>query len=128
MSLIRTIKTGQGVLCWDDETYRAVLFKLTKKNSAKDLTEWEAEKVIKYMRECGFKPLAKRGKKPSVAKCKQAILSKIEALLAENKLSWNYTKGIAKSMFKQDNLEWLTAEQLRTVLTALIYHNKRQKG
>ena len=128
-ALIGVIKTGQSYLRWDDTTYRSVLARLCDgKMSATKCSLGELEKVREYMHEQGFPRTTRRhGRRPKVAMTKTAILSKIEALLAEAKRPWEYAEGMAAHMFKQHVLEWLTVEQLSAVMKALIIHAKRRK-
>ncbi|HAG0017648.1 TPA: regulatory protein GemA [Salmonella enterica] len=108
-SLIRAIKTGQARLGWDDATYRGVLVRLTGKSSAKECSIREMKDVIEYMHSQGFPRQAPKGKgrRPNVAEHRKAMLAKIEALLAEDGLSWAYAEGIASQMYKTKTIEWL---------------------
>lgn len=124
-SLIKVIHTGKKSLGWDDETYRAVLVRVTGKRSARDCSESELESVVRYMRGQGFAPVVKHGRRPRVASAKKAMLGKIEALLAESGRAWTYAEGIANRMFRQTKLEWLTVEQMRALMNALQYDAKR---
>lgn len=127
-ALIGVIKTGQSYLQWDDVTYRSVLARLCDgKTSATKCTLGELEKVREYMHEQGFPRTAKRhGRRPKVAQSRESILAKIEALLAEAKRPWNYAEGMAAHMFKQHVIEWLTVEQLSSLMKALIIDAKRR--
>lgn len=126
--LIRAIKTGQSRLGWDDVTYRSVLVRLTGKDSATKCSIRELEDVIAYMHDQGFPHQAPKGKgrRPNVAKRRKAMLAKIEALLAEDGLSWAYAEGIASHMYGQKVLEWLDDEQLHSVMIALIKQAQRK--
>ncbi|UNF46086.1 regulatory protein GemA [Bartonella krasnovii] len=55
MSLV-AIHMGRRALALDDETYRAMLYRLTGKHSAKDLSVLERRLVVDEMRAWGFKP------------------------------------------------------------------------
>ncbi|EDA0231770.1 regulatory protein GemA [Salmonella enterica] len=126
--LIRAIKTGQSFLGWDDATYRGVLYRLTGKRSSTACSVRELEDVKEYMHSKGFPRKAPKGKgrRPNVAKCRKAMLAKIEALLAERGLSWAYAEGIASHMYRQHVIEWLDDEQLHGVMVALIKQARRQ--
>ncbi|WP_048797069.1 MULTISPECIES: gp16 family protein [Serratia] len=124
-NLIKVIHTGKKALGWDDETYRAVLARVTGKRSARDCSEAELERVVLYMRDQGFASTAKYGRKPNAAIGKKAVLGKIEALLAEAKRPWGYAEALGKRMFDQQKLEWLTTKQLIAVMNALQYDAKR---
>ncbi|ECI2309115.1 DUF1018 domain-containing protein, partial [Salmonella enterica subsp. enterica serovar Infantis] len=67
-----------------------------------------------------------KGRRPNVANRRKALLSKIEALLAEGGLSWVYAEGIASHMYKQHVIEWLDDDQLHGVMVALIQRARRQ--
>lgn len=124
-NLIKVIHTGKKSLGWDDETYRAVLVQVTGKHSARDCTQDELERVVRYMRQKGFAPLAQQGRRPNVASSREAILGKIEALLTEAKRPWSYAVSMGKRMTGKERLEWLTTEQLTAVMNALQYDAKR---
>ncbi|ELL7737305.1 regulatory protein GemA [Salmonella enterica] len=126
--LIGAIKAGQSFLGWDDATYRGVLCRLTGKRSSTKCSIRELEDVKEYMHSQGFPRKAPKGKgrRPNVANRRKAILSKIEALLAEGGLSWAYAEGIASHMYKQHVIEWLDDDQLHGVMVALIKQSRRQ--
>ncbi|EJP5180540.1 regulatory protein GemA [Salmonella enterica] len=126
--LIGAIKAGQSFLGWDDATYRGVLCRLTGKRSSTKCSIRELEDVKEYMHSQGFPRKAPKGKgrRPNVANRRKALLSKIEALLAEGGLSWAYAEGIASHMYKQHVIEWLDDDQLHGVMVALIKQSRRQ--
>ncbi|HBP7554515.1 TPA: regulatory protein GemA [Salmonella enterica subsp. enterica serovar Infantis] len=126
--LIGAIKAGQSFLGWDDVTYRGVLCRLTGKRSSTKCSIRELEDVKEYMHSQGFPRKAPKGKgrRPNVANRRKALLSKIEALLAEGGLSWAYAEGIASHMYKQQVIEWLDDDQLHGVMVALIKQARRQ--
>lgn len=119
-NLIRIIHTGKSRLGWDDETYRDVLFRQTGKRSARDCSVSELEKTVLYMRTQGFTP-SSRGRRPRVATGRKAILSKIEALLADAGRPWGYLDGITERMLGEKKpVEWLDDEQIYKVMQMLI--------
>nr|WP_237162961.1 regulatory protein GemA [Serratia symbiotica] len=125
-NLIKVIHTGKKALGWDDETYRAVLARETGKRSARDCSDAELERMVRYMRSQGFAPVASHGKKPNVAAGRKAMVSKMEALLAEANRPWSYLDGIIKRMLGEVKpLAWLNDEQVRKVLQMLIIDAKR---
>lgn len=126
--LIGAIKAGQSFLGWDDATYRGVLCRLTGKRSSTKCSIRELEGVKEYMHSQGYPRKAPKGKgrRPNVANRRKAILSKIEALLAEGGLSWAYAEGIASHMYKQHVIEWLDDDQLHGVMVALTQRARRQ--
>ncbi|EDQ0311414.1 regulatory protein GemA [Salmonella enterica subsp. enterica serovar Berta] len=126
--LIGAIKAGQSFLGWDDATYRGVLCRLTGKRSSTKCSIRELEDVKEYMHSQGYPRKAPKGKgrRPNVANRRKALLSKIEALLAEGGLSWAYAEGIASHMYKQHVIEWLDDDQLHGVMVALTQRARRQ--
>ncbi|XBC27920.1 regulatory protein GemA [Leminorella grimontii] len=128
--LIGAVKAGQAALGWDDETYRAVIARLAGgKTSAAKCTLEELEAIKEYMHEQGFpRRSSKHGRRPKVAAKRKAILSKIEALLADAGRSWKYAEAMAGHMYGQLVIEWLTDEQLNGVLVALIKDAKRRNA
>ena len=124
-NLIRIIHTGKSSLGWDDETYRDVLARQTGKRSARDCTLSELEKVVTYMRTVGFAP-SSRGHRPRVASGRQAMLSKIEAMLAEAGRPWSYLDSIVERMLGEKKpVEWLNDDQVRKLMQMLIVDAKR---
>lgn len=125
-NLLKVIHTGKKILGWTDEVYRDVLARETGKRSARDCSDAELERMIRYMRAQGFAPLAKHGKKPNVAAGRKAMVSKIEAILAEAGRPWSYLDGIIKRMLGEVKpLAWLNDDQVRKVLQMLIIDAKR---
>ncbi|WP_375672105.1 MULTISPECIES: regulatory protein GemA [unclassified Bartonella] len=57
---LAVLHMGKRALGLDDETYRALLYRLTGKQSAKDLNFSEKHLVIAEMKAFGFKPNGKR--------------------------------------------------------------------
>lgn len=56
---LAALHMGRRALALDDETYRAMLYRLTGKYSSKDLIVLEKRLVVDEMRACGFQPKAK---------------------------------------------------------------------
>lgn len=125
MAKVHIAKKDLGL---DDDTYRDVLERVTGKRSCKGMTIAQLESVIKDMEAHGFTPKAapKHGKKPSVIGRRQNLMNKIEAMLADMGLHWNYAHGMADSMFKIKRLQWLSDDQLYRVTQALSVYQKRQ--
>ncbi len=111
-------------LCLDDETYRALLSRVTGQSSAKDLSPLLVAKVLQEFKRLGWKPKHGRSK-PKPAADKAKLVGKIEAQLAEAGRPWEYGDGLAKRMYNVDRLEWLDAEQLGGVVAALAKDAKR---
>ena len=121
LSKIHIAKKDLGL---DDETYRALLSRITGQSSAKDLSPLDVAKVLREFERLGWKPQQGRSK-PKPAADKAKLVGKIEAQLAEAGRPWDYGDGLAKRMYNVDRLEWLDAEQLGGVVAALAKDAKR---
>lgn len=121
------IHIAKKELAMDDDTYRAMLQSIAGVSSSKDLTDAGVTKMLEHLQRCGWKPkaTAKVGKRPRVGRSRQALVGKVEALLAEAKHSWSYADAMAKRMFGVDKTGWLDVEQLVKLVAALTYDAKR---
>lgn len=126
--LIAKIKIAQASLGLDDATYRALLERVCGKRSCTQMNVRELEAVLAELKSKGFVPKAKH-KRPSSRRSADAMMSKVEALLADNGLPWNYAHGMAKKMFGVDRVQWLSDEHLHKLIAALqIYANRRKQN
>ena len=57
----------------------------------------------------------------------EAMIRKIEAILAEFKLGWDYADRMARRMFGIDRLAWCDAGQTYKILQALCVYQQRAK-
>lgn len=125
--LIGVVKMGQQHLGWDDDTYRAVLARLTGKTSARLCSLDELVRVRDYMHDAGFPRPKSHGRRPNTARTKTGILSKIEAILADAGRPWDYAESMARRMFSRQAIEWLTYDELTCLMQALIIDQKRRQ-
>lgn len=132
-ALLAKIHIAKKDLCLDDGMYRDILKRVTGKDSSAKMLIGELEKVIYEFGNLGWKPSAKpkHGKKPSVSKDKpsrQAIMDKIEALLSDMGLHWNYAHAMARGMHKKERLDFCTDDELHKVMQGLaVYQNRKRK-
>jgi phage gp16-like protein len=112
----------------DEETYRAMLLQHGGASSSKDLTIIGAAKVLAHLERCGFKPKAAARPRPAVGADRQALMRKVEAQLADAKLSWAYADGMAKRICKVDRIEFCDAVALGKIVAALAYQAGRRAG
>lgn len=134
-ALIAKIHIAKKHLGYDDATYRDVLEWVTGKTSCKEMDLGELKKVLMQLKQLGFTPTPTAtqnqtptwGKKPSTTKPKQALIGKIEAVLADLSLNWNYAHALAKKMFGVDMVHWLDTDRLYKVVQALAVYQKRQE-
>jgi phage gp16-like protein len=113
----------------DDITYREMLMSIAGVKSSADLDQAGREKVLNHLWKRGLKPELKSarasGMHVSPPRSREPLLNKIGALLTATELSWAYADGIGKRMFGVDSVRWLDPDQLRKVLAALVYNQKR---
>lgn len=104
----------------DDDTYRALLERLTGQRSAAALDWTGRKRIIDYL----ARTVKKRPASP--AEPKAALIGKIEALLLDTQTPWAYAHGIARQMWGVEKIEWLDTEQLRGIVTALVQMQRRK--
>jgi phage gp16-like protein len=124
---IAAIHIAKKDLGLDDDTYREMLKAATGKTSCKDMHISDLYKVMEHLKQLGYK--SKRsgyGKRPNPAQGNKALMSKVEALLADRKLHWNYAHSMAKRMYGVEKVDWLESEQLISVITALSNQAKKE--
>lgn len=127
--LIAKIKIAQKQLDMVDDAYRAMLVRVTGKDSCAKMGVPELEKVAEEMKRMGFVPLAKsHGTRPRRRSSADPMMRKIEALLASMALHWNYAHALAKRMYGVARVEWLTDEHMRGVIAALTKKQQKIKG
>lgn len=118
------IHIAKKYLGLDDDTYRALLSRVTGKSSAKDLSPLQVANVLREFERLGWKPTHGRDK-PKPAADRAKLVGKIEAQLAEAGRPWEYGDGLAKRLYKVERLEWLDSVQLQGVVATLAYDAKR---
>lgn len=123
LALIHQAKTALGL---DDDTYRALLERLTGKRSAADL-DWRGRKlVLDHLKAQGARP---KSKARPVAPEKAPLVAKIRAQLINHptgRLPDSYADGIAKQMFGVDNYTWCNLAQLDKLVQALAVDTRRR--
>ena len=128
MAAIHAAKRDLGM---DDDTYRAMLFNVTNKRSAKDLTQGEIGNVLDHMRKLGATKLGNRkanypGKPHTFNKHDQ--MAKVEALLADLSLPWSYADAIAKRQMGVEKMAWVTEPRhFKAIIAALSVEQEKQQ-
>lgn len=131
--LIAQIHIAKNQLGMEEENYRATLQRITGKDSCSEMKTSELVDVVKEMKRLGFKPSStarsakKHGKKPSVTKSKEALINKIEAMIADLDLSWDYVHDMANRMFAIERVQWLDEQKLYKLTQALAVYQRKQK-
>lgn len=114
-------------LCMDDDSYRALLERVAKVRSARDLSPAAAARVLEEFERLGWinKRRASRGRPHNFAELPDRI-RKIEAQLASMGLDWAYADGMARQMFRIQRVAWVRRpDQLDAIIAAL--HNEQSK-
>lgn len=127
--LMAKIHIAKAQLGMDDDTYRALLARVSGVRSAKDLGPRQIAEVLREFERLGFqaKPATKaKGRaKPNPSEGRQALIDKIGAQLTEAGRPWSYADAMAFRMFKVARVEWCDPDQLRRIVAALAYDAKR---
>ena len=131
--LIAKIKIAQKELGMAEEAYRAMLLRITGKNSCAVMDIGELERVDAEMRRFGFKPSTstareKHGRPHLRRTTAAAMMDKVEALLADGGYHWNYAHAMARRMFGREKVEYLDNDQLHKLVAALQIAANRRKG
>lgn len=131
--LMAQIHIAKNQLGMEEENYRATLQRITGKDSCSEMKTSELVDVVQEMKRLGFKPKStersqkKHGKKPSVTQSKEALISKIEAIIADLNLSWDYVHEMANRMFAIERVQWLDEQKLYKLTQALAVYQRKQK-
>lgn len=127
------IHMARKQLALDEETYRALLKRVTGKDSSGAMTTAQRNAVIAEFVRLGFKDQDRKARRaafpgrPSTVDGRP-LLRKAEALLADSKRPWSYAHAMAKQMFHVARVEWLHDDQLHKLVAALqVDANRRKK-
>lgn len=108
-----------------DDSYRALLQRLTGQTSAAGLTHRQRRDVLLELQRLGAKGgYAESRPRPSSER--SPLMGKIMALLGELGFPLAYADAIAKRQHHVERCEWCTPEQLRGVVAALWHQVKRR--
>ncbi|KAF1692740.1 GemA protein [Pseudoxanthomonas jiangsuensis] len=125
------IHQAKKQLALDEDTYRALLTRVTGKASSADMTTAQRNAVIAELVRLGFKEAQARPARTWKGKPKNVdqvpMLGKVEALLADAKRPWAYAHNTARQMFKVARVEWLDSDQLHKLVAALQIDSQRQR-
>lgn len=111
----------------DEATYRSLLRATTGKDSASAMGPGERWKVLCELGRLGARSAAPSfpGKPNLVPVESVALVSKIEAQLAEAKRPWAYAHAMARRMFGKDQVQHCELEELKKIVAALTYDARR---
>lgn len=121
---------GRKDLNLDDDTRRDIIerFAGSGKRSTKDLTMASADQVLDHLHKMGAKVGGRADGPIRVSPEKAGLLSKIGALLADQKKPWQYAHAIAKHNFGKDRVEWLPVVQMRGLIAQLVKTGEAMKA
>lgn len=121
------IHIAKAQLGLDETTYRTMLREVGGVDSAADLDGPGRRRIIAHLKARGAR-LGRAGAPKRGADDRQPLIGKIDALLAAMALPRAYADGCARHMFGIARLEWCDPDQLRRIVAALAYHQRRQQG
>lgn len=126
------IHLAKKQLALDESTYRALLKRITGKESSAAMSTAERNAVLAEFARLGFKDqrqAEKRRRWPGEPKnCNEVPqLRKVRALLADAKRPWSYAHGLAKRMYDVARVEWLDHDKLHRLVAALQVDANRRK-
>ena len=127
---LAAIHAAKRDLGMDDDSYRMMLREIGKVESAKDLDAKGLFTVMEHLRRVGWQraPRKRVAQHPGTPHNldREAMLQKIEALLADMQLPWSYADAIAKQQSGIERVAWLrTQKDLKGVIAAL--HVEQEK-
>jgi phage gp16-like protein len=124
---LAAIHIAQKRLGLDDDTYRALLARVTGRRSARDMDMPELRRVLDELRALGARQRPRKAGYRGAPTVEAPAFAKIEAQLADMGLSWSYADGIARRMFGIARMQWVRKpEQLRAVIAALHVEQKKR--
>ncbi|MFO1421202.1 MAG: regulatory protein GemA [Candidatus Competibacteraceae bacterium] len=125
---LKIIHAARRQMAWDETTYRAILERVAGKASAAILTAMERKAVLDEFARLGWRAKTAKGhRRPGNVPADRApLMAKVEALLADAGRPWSYADGCARNMFALESIRFCDADQLRRVVAALAYDQKRR--
>lgn len=135
---LRAVHASRRQLGLDDDTYRALLERVTGERSAADLDAAQLRRVLHEMRRLGAaqptqpreggraKPAHFPGTPHNIDSL-PAQIEVVEALLTEMRLSWGYADAIAKRMFRVERVAWLKDEKQVVAILAALYQERKKR-
>jgi phage gp16-like protein len=119
IGLIHVAKQRTGM---SEDDYRALLSSFGVASS-KELSAAAFEAAMSHFEKLGFKP---KNQFRKATTSKQRLLAKVAAIRADLGLPEAYVDAMAERMFKVASHRWLTGDQLRWLVAALTYHQRKQ--
>ena len=125
---IAMIHVAKKQLGMSEEEYRAMLSGFGVASS-KDIHVDQGNDVYWYLKRLGFRAVHRSGVRSGMhkqpARGKEALTSKVEALLSDMNLNWGYADALAKRICKVERFRFVPQNQIYKIITALV--KKQQK-
>jgi phage gp16-like protein len=145
--LLAKVHIAANDLGLNDQDYRAVLRENFNVSSAKDLSDFQLEGLLRHFESKGWVAKDKNGNprkpykpsrnkseiKPGVGADRSKLMDKMEALLSEigrlqgNRVPWAYAEAILKRQNGGDHLSWAPYDALLKVVQSLSYRVRQLK-
>ena len=119
------IHVAKRQLQLDDATYRALLRRVAGVDSAAKASATGRARILAEFERLGWTPRRKHRPRPS--NDREFMCRKIRAMLMEAERPDSYADSMAKRMFGVERFEWLPPQQLRRLLVALVYDQRRRQ-
>lgn len=116
---LAAIHAAKAKLGMDDDTYRAMLHQVARVSSSASLGETDRLRVIRHLASLG-----NTGWKPIDAR--SGLRKKIDRQLEALNRPPTYGDALAQRICKVEKLIWCDIEQLRKVVAALAYQQRRE--
>ena len=122
------IHIAKKELGMSDDDYRAMLFSVTGKSSAGDLTAGQRYQVLDHLKSLQNGPAPFKGRPHNMdgRTSRDRQLKKIEALLTVGKKPWAYADILAKRICKVDFIAWVADSDLYKIIAALKKQGQRE--
>lgn len=121
------IHQGAKQIGMAEDSYRALLQRLTGQTSAAGLTHRQRRDVLLELQRLGAKGGTTESR-PRPSRERSPLMEKIMGLLDELGFPLAYADAILKRQCQVDRCEWGTPEQLRGVVAALWHQAKRRQA
>lgn len=125
-ALIHVAKRQTGLTV---KEYRAILAGFGV-NSSKGLDYKTFSRVMDHFTKLGFKPRNRKrpGRFDNLPTGKRNLMRKLEAIILDMKLSWDYVDKIAQKSFGVDKAYWLEQKELFKLVQIMAVHQHKKQA
>ena len=121
-SMLGKIHIAKKQLAMDEDDYRQLLFEVTGHGSAADCSDGQLSRVIERLKEKGFKPLPKAGRKAAthpMARKARALWISLHHLCVVQNPSEQALEAFAHRQLKCEKLSWANQRDANKLIEAL---------